>query len=284
MRGARVDRIGREADLVVHDQVQRAADAIAAQPRQVERLGDDALARERRVAVDADRQHEPLVARARRPRDALLARAPSPDITGFTTSRWLGFGASSNLTVAAADRALALVAEVVLHVARARSRRSLARARPSNSPNISTYGIAHDVREHVEAAAVRHADHDLARAPRARHASIASSIIGTSDVGSLDREPLAAEVGAAEEALEAIDLGQPAEHGALLVRRQRLRETRPSSIVAAEPVALLLVAEVRELEPDRPQYTSRSVPDDVGRRSRLDSPARSPARRRAPAR
>jgi hypothetical protein len=57
-RRACVARVGRgEADLVVDDQVHRAAGAIAAGPRQVQRLHDHALPRERGVAVDEDRQH-----------------------------------------------------------------------------------------------------------------------------------------------------------------------------------------------------------------------------------
>ena len=54
-RGARVVGIGGEADLVVLDEVQRAADRVAVQALQVERLRDDALRRERRVAVEHDR-------------------------------------------------------------------------------------------------------------------------------------------------------------------------------------------------------------------------------------
>ena len=48
---ARRGRRGREADLVVDDDVHGAAGAVAAQLRQVQRLGDHALAGERRVAV-----------------------------------------------------------------------------------------------------------------------------------------------------------------------------------------------------------------------------------------
>ncbi len=52
-----------------------AAHAVSGQQRHVERLGDHAFARERRVAVHDDRQHRRLVARVgRRARDA-LARA-----------------------------------------------------------------------------------------------------------------------------------------------------------------------------------------------------------------
>ena len=56
-RGARVARIGGEADLVVDDEVQRAAGAVAVQARQAEALGDDALAGEGGVAVEQERQH-----------------------------------------------------------------------------------------------------------------------------------------------------------------------------------------------------------------------------------
>ena len=52
---ARVVGVGREADLVVLDEVQRAADRVAVQRLQVQRLGDDALAGEGRVAVQDDR-------------------------------------------------------------------------------------------------------------------------------------------------------------------------------------------------------------------------------------
>ena len=56
-RGARIARIGGEADLVVDDEMQRAAGAVALQVGQGEAFGHHALARERRVAVHQHRQH-----------------------------------------------------------------------------------------------------------------------------------------------------------------------------------------------------------------------------------
>ncbi len=55
----RAGRVGwrGEAELVVDDQVDGAADAVALDHREVERLGHHALAGERGVAVDQDRQH-----------------------------------------------------------------------------------------------------------------------------------------------------------------------------------------------------------------------------------
>ena len=83
-----------EPELVVGDDVNRAVGVVAGEARQVQRLGDDALAGERRVAVNQDRQR----ARAVEPRCArLVATVPAaramPTTTGFTASRWLGFGA-----------------------------------------------------------------------------------------------------------------------------------------------------------------------------------------------
>ena len=49
-------RAGREAELVVGDDVERPASAIAGQTRQVERLGHDSLARKRRVAMNEHSQ------------------------------------------------------------------------------------------------------------------------------------------------------------------------------------------------------------------------------------
>jgi hypothetical protein len=56
-RRARLVRIGGEPDLVVDDDVHRAAGLVALERREVQRLGDHALAHERRVAVDEQRHH-----------------------------------------------------------------------------------------------------------------------------------------------------------------------------------------------------------------------------------
>ena len=86
-RGARAARRRREADLVVDDDVDRAAGAVAAQLREVERLGDDALAGEGRVAVHEHGQHgeglagevEPVLLG---PHDALEHRVDRLEVRG----------------------------------------------------------------------------------------------------------------------------------------------------------------------------------------------------------
>ena len=75
-RRARVGRIGREADLVVRDEVHRAAGLVARQRLQVEDFRDDALAGERGVAVNENRHGALAIdATARRASDRSAARA-----------------------------------------------------------------------------------------------------------------------------------------------------------------------------------------------------------------
>jgi hypothetical protein len=89
--GTAVARIaGGEADLVVDDHVHRAAGAVAAGLREVQRLHHDALARERGVAMDQHRHHLLRLGVA-----APVWRARTePSTTGFTISRCEGLKAS----------------------------------------------------------------------------------------------------------------------------------------------------------------------------------------------
>ena len=78
-RRAALRRIGREADLVVRDQVKRAAGRVALERVEVERLGDDPLAGERGVAVQQDRHRRAGVVDAvARGAVGLRRRASSP--------------------------------------------------------------------------------------------------------------------------------------------------------------------------------------------------------------
>ena len=105
-----------------------------------------------------------------------------PSTTGLTASRWLGFETSVTAISPAAVAATPFGAEVVLDVARA----ALGVADDSRDRPLALelaqdrlVRLADRVGEHAEAAAVRHADHDLVRAAAAA-SSIASSSIGTS--------------------------------------------------------------------------------------------------------
>ena len=132
-----------------------AADPVALDQREVERLGHDALAGEGGVAVDEDGQHrEPHVA-SRAGSRSILARA-MPSTTGLTASRCDGLAASSTgMIVAGATLEDAGLAQVVLHVARALDRVGIDVALELAEELL--VGLADDVDQHVEPAAVRHA-------------------------------------------------------------------------------------------------------------------------------
>ena len=147
---------GREPELVVHDDVHGAADVVAGQLREVERLGDDALAREGGVAVDEHREHEaallvaePVLLRAH---DALDDR-----VDRFEVARVRGEGHRDR--AARARGVLAARAEVVLHVAAAAGHVRVELA--LELAEDLRVRLADDVGEHVEPAAVRHADDGL---------------------------------------------------------------------------------------------------------------------------
>ncbi len=159
-RRARGVRAGGEADLVVDDDVHGAAGAVAAQLRHLQRLGDDALAGEGRVAVQQDRQDgEAVLALVD---DVLLGAhdALEDRVDGLEVRR-VGLQADRD-RVAGQARERALGAEVVLHVARAvRGARVDVALELAEDLRVA---LADDVGEHVEAAAVRHADRDLVEA------------------------------------------------------------------------------------------------------------------------
>ena len=82
LAGSRVLRRGGEADLVVDDDVDGPADAVAGQVRQVQRLGDHALAGEGGVAVQHHRHDGVAVARRRPCRAGPAWPGPDPPAPG----------------------------------------------------------------------------------------------------------------------------------------------------------------------------------------------------------
>ena len=268
---------GRETDLVVGDDVDRAVGVVAGEPREVQRLCDDALAWKCRVAVDQDRQragafesraaglaghraggarhadhdriHRFEMARVRRDRDVHL-------------SAWRG-------------RAGTGVILDVAHPAQIEAQR-LRRDRILELGEDLRVGLLENVREDVEPAAMRHADHGLARA----------AVGGAADdlvqdrhehVEPFDGESCLAGEGAMQEALEDFDLRDAIEQrrGAGRVHRRqepaRLRRmTQPFPFFGHED---LRVIEACRRAVDTPQLLDGVV--GVGRR--LPQPDRPPA-------
>ena len=172
----------------------------------------------------------------------------------------------------------ALGAEVVLHVVGAALRRG--RRLDAGAPRLELgedrlVADADDVGEHVEPPAVRHADHHLARA-----------LVGrvTDDdvehrhhrVEALDAEPLLAQVGLVQEALEGLDADQPLEQ-----RDAVLGLHRPPVLAgldhAAQPDALGVRGDVLDLVGDRAGVgllQVRAAPRPGSRRGRRCAAAR----------
>ena len=159
--------LGREADLIVGDQVERAAGRVTGERLEIERLGDDPLARERRVAVDEDRKSDARVV-VPLPGGAvglLRARPPFDDrVDRLEVAR---IGDERDRDVAGRRRPRPLRAEVVLDVSTA----SLL-ARDDGLDRPLAFELAQDrlvrppddVREDVQPAAMRHPHHDLVSA------------------------------------------------------------------------------------------------------------------------
>ena len=157
-RGAREARIGGEADLVVDDEVNRPAGAVAAQARETEAFGNDALARERRIAMDQQRHHGRAV--IRRAAVLILLGANLAEHHRIDDLEMRRIGGERQVDVVVVESAVGRRAEMILHVAgafhvvrRERAALELVEERPVR--------LAHHLRQHVEAAAMGHAEHDL---------------------------------------------------------------------------------------------------------------------------
>ena len=252
-RRAPLGGIGREADLVVGDDVQRPAGRVAVERVEVEGLGDDALPRERSVAVDEDRQGDGRVVDpgARRAVGLLRPREPLDDrVDGLEVARVRGDG---HLDLARGGHPRLRRGEVVLHVARPAflvGDERVDRALALELAQDRRVGAPDGVREDVEPAAMRDADQDLVRA---RLGGELDRLVEHrhEHVETLDRELLLADERAPEVRLEALDLREPlrAESAALLgVERPR---NRPDLDRLAQPDALGVVGDVLDLVRDR---------------------------------
>ena len=204
--------------------MERAAGRVPVEAREVERLSNDTLAGERRVTVDQDRQRNRWVVDAASVRAVgLLGPCPPLDdrVHCLEMARVRG---ESDRHLARLRRAGARRGEVVLDVAGASlvvRDHGVDRPLAFELAQNRLVGEADRVHEDVEAAAMRHPDHDL---------------VGTGPGGDLDRlvehrhhrveafdrELLLAEERAAEVLLERLDAGEGLQQADALVRFQRL--------------------------------------------------------------
>ncbi len=205
-------RIGGETDLVVENKVNRAAGRVTAQPRQVERLRDDPLACKSGVPVQQHRQRDVHVMFRHSAAAVRLVRARASLDDRIHRFEMAGIGRERDGHVLAARRVVhTFRAVVVLHVAGAGVpafgfRRFLAAPTLELGQDRFVRHV-HDVRQHIEPPAVRHADHRLA-GPMRRGELDREIEHRHGHVEPLDRESLLAEIGLVKEALECVHGGQ----------------------------------------------------------------------------
>jgi hypothetical protein len=146
----RLPRAGGEADLIVDNHVQRAAGAVGLQFAEVQRFLDDPLAREGRVAVDQD--HHAVLAGLIR--GSVLPGPHAADRHRIDELQMARVEAEREVHAAAiGSTVVGGVAEVILHVATADVKFRIHVGKLAEDP---LRALPHDVRKHVQTAAMRH--------------------------------------------------------------------------------------------------------------------------------
>ena len=210
-RGARVARIGGEADLVVDDEMHRAAGAVPAQARQAEAFGDHALAREGGVARDQERHHHGAV--LGRGAALVLLGAHLAEHHRIDDLEMRGIGGERQMHPVAVELAVRGGAEMVFDVARALDLVG-GRGAALELVEDGAVRLAHHLRQHAQAAAMRHAERDLLHAERA--AALDDLLErGNHQFAAVETEALGAGELDVAEILEALRLDQLVEDGAL---------------------------------------------------------------------
>ncbi|OPZ13663.1 MAG: hypothetical protein BWZ10_02004 [candidate division BRC1 bacterium ADurb.BinA364] len=241
-RRAALARIGGEADLVVDHDVQRAADRIGFELAQIERLLDDALADERGVAMDDD-GHSLLAALVAQP--VLLGPHPAEhdradvfQMAGIETQRQVNRAPRQG-------RPIVVVAQVVFDIVAADVQLRLVILEFAEN---FARAFAHDVGQHIEPAAVRHAQHDLAHPVFAR--LLDRQIEQRNQAfGAFERETFGAGEVALDELFEDRRVGQAGQDAQLRLARQ-LQAVQRRFHSPLQPLADRQIVDVHELRPD----------------------------------
>ena len=251
-RRAALRRVRREPDLVVGDEVKRPAGRVPVEILEVERLRDHALPRERRVAVEQDRERDGRVVCAGACRAIGLRGARAADDNGVHRLEVARIGGDRDTHRARRRRPRSRGAEVVLHVAAPALGVDCDRLQhPLALELAQDLLVRHGdgVREHVEPAAVRHAHHHVVRAALRR---VLDRLVEHRDhhVEPLERELLLAEEPLAQETFHPLDLAQTCVEPSLLVVCERAA-VAPRLDRLAQPDALLVIGKVLDLVCDR---------------------------------
>ena len=264
-RRAAVGGVGREPDLVVHDDVDRSSHGVSPQARQIERFRHDALRGEGGVAVQQDRHHRLGVLPRVLPLSRELAGPGDALGHGVDELEMARIGEERDRNLRPVGKAVASLGPVVvLHVPGPGV--GEIEASPPLRPALELHEDvavvdAHDVGEHVDPAPVRHAEDDFAGAGLLDGAVQHRN----QHVRSLDGEALLAEVGSMKEALQPLDLREPRQQLPLLLRAQG--GVRALLLeVAPEPLDLLRLLQVLEVVADGPAVGPPKAPDGLRQR------------------
>ncbi len=263
-RGARVLWRRREPDLVVHDDMNGAAGAMADEAGETEAFRDDALAGERRVAVQKDRQHRGAVGIA----SLRLLGAGLAQDHRVHRLEMAGICGQRQVHAVAVELAVRRRAEVVLDVARPLHVLWLEGAALEFAED-RPVGLGHHVGEHAEAAAVRHADHDLLHAEGA--AALDDLLHGGNErLAAVEAETLGAHVLNVKELLEALGFDQLVEDRApaLLGEADLLAVAFDPFL---EPCRLLGVGDVHVLKREGAAVGAPDDRQDLAQRGRFEA-------------
>ena len=259
--------VGSEPDLVVGDDVERPARRVAVERVHVERLRDDALAGERGVAVDQDRERDRRVVQAGAARAIGLLGARTPDHDRVDRLEVARVRRERDLDLARLRLARLRRRKVVLHVAGSSlgvGDERVDAALPLELAEDGRVAAADGVREDVQPPTVRDSDDDLVRA--ARGSELDRLVEHRHErVEALDRELLLSEERAAEVRLECLDLREPLEQLLALLGAELLPEAARLDRLP-EPDALGVVGDVLDLVGDRAGVDLAQPGQDVEQR------------------
>jgi hypothetical protein len=243
-------------------------------PERPRHSATDALAREGRVAVEQQRHHgRAVVGRAA---VLVLLGAHLAEHHGIDDLECDGLAVSDRWTLLPSKVRSDEGAEMVLHVARAlhvvgRERAALELVEEG------AVRLAHHLRQHVEAAAMGHAEHDLL------HAEVAAALddlLQRRDqrLAAIEAEALGARVLEVEELLEALRLDELVEDRALALAGEGDLLVRPLDALL-EPGLLLGVGDVHELDAKGLAVGPLEDRDDLANGAELET--RAPCRDRS---
>ena len=264
-RRARVARIGREADLVVDDEMHGAAGAVAAQAGEAEAFRDHALPGERRVAVDQQRHHHGAVLAGGAVVVLLGAHLAERDRHHDLEMRRVG--GEREMHLVAVELAVRRGAEVILHVAGAFD---VARRRRAALELVEDHAVRllHHLRQHVEPAAMRHADDDLLHAERA---AALDDLLERRDhrFAAVEAEALGAGEFQVAEILEALGLDQLVEDRAPALAGEADLLVRPFDALL-DPGFLRRIGDVHELDAERLAVGAPQDREDLAQRREFE--------------